>query len=419
MGTHVRRADAASGISKKIQDKPLSALLSQALVAFTLEFDNEFERRMIESGHRGERLSLVVWSNLIRFLDEGGVSVLDLAARAMASQERIKFQLGCLERWRFVSFTPASADERPIPQRAHSQTRHALREGWGSGRGIRGNWIVNLTSKGLKAKEIWTPLSDEIERRWRTRFGKELIGRLCESLQAIVVKLDIELPDGLPGYWMLGEAEGFPPRKSHETARLPLPALLSQMLLWFTIEFDRESDASLALSANVLRVIGQDTVGLGDIPRLTGGSPEMTAISWQLKPYVLVEPDPSAKRGKVVRLTPRGLKAQKHYHRLVGEIEKRWEAKFGQGPISRLRESLQELFTRRDGVRPLMSAGLVPPEGTVRAGRQAPALGRRDVGAAARQRMLDLVAQTETFVRDPAGALPHYPLWDMNRGFGP
>ena len=21
--------------------------------------------------------------------------------------------------------------------------------------------------------------------------------------------------------------------------------------------------------------------------------------------------------------------------------------------------------------------------------------------------------------RDPAGTLPHYPLWDMNRGFGP
>jgi len=34
-------------------------------------------------------------------------------------------------------------------------------------------------------------------------------------------------------------------------------------------------------------------------------------------------------------------------------------------------------------------------------------------------RMRDLVAQTEEFMRDPAAALPHYPLWDMNRGFGP
>jgi hypothetical protein len=62
---------------------------------------------------------------------------------------------------------------------------------------------------------------------------------------------------------------------------------------------------------------------------------------------------------------------------------------------------------------------LVPAEGTIRSGTQAPALGRRDIGPAARQRMRDMVAQSEMFVRDPANALPHYPLWDMNRGFGP
>ncbi len=52
---------------------PLSSLLSQALVAFTIELDNEFERRMAESGNHGARLSLVVWSNLMRFLVGGGL----------------------------------------------------------------------------------------------------------------------------------------------------------------------------------------------------------------------------------------------------------------------------------------------------------------------------------------------------------
>ncbi len=52
------------------------------------------------------------------------------------------------------------------------------------------------------------------------------------------------------------------------------------------------------------------------------------------------------------------------------------------------------------------------------------AIGWRPQGAmthccAAKQRARELVAQTEDFVRDPAGTLPHYPLWDMNRGFGP
>lgn len=121
----------------------------------------------------------------------------------------------------------------------------------------------------------------------------------------------------------------------------------------------------------------------------------------------------------MVCLSPRGLRAQETYHRLTVEIEKNWEARFGKEQIGRLRESLQGVLEGRGADGPLLSEGLVPPQGTVRAGDQAPALGRRDVGVAARQRMRDLVAQTEAFVRDPAGALPRYPLWDMNRGFGP
>ena len=50
-----------------------------------------------------------------------------------------------------------------------------------------------------------------------------------------------------------------------------------------------------------------------------------------------------------------------------------------------------------------MSQGLVPPPGTARAGDQAPALGRRDVGAAARQRMRDLVAQTGRYPQNAKG----------------
>jgi hypothetical protein len=84
-----------------------------------------------------------------------------------------------------------------------------------------------------------------------------------------------------------------------------------------------------------------------------------------------------------------------------------------------MRESLLSLFRLSGDGQPLLSEGLTAPAGVVRAGDTAPALGRRDVGSAAKQRARDLVAQTETFVSDPAAALPHYPLWDMNRGFGP
>jgi len=291
-----------------------------------------------------------------------------------------------------------------------------LRNGWGSGRGIRADWIVRLTPKGRTASEIWPALFDAIEQRWEARFGKNQINRLRQSLQDIQCQLEFELPRVLPPSWE-GSTE-FPPRSSHPE-NLPLPTLLSQLLLTFRLEFDRESMTPLELCANTLRVLSEKPIHLADIPRLTGGSPESTDIGWQLKPYVVISPDTEATRGKVVCLSPRGLRAQQMYHRLIGEIEERWEERFGKEKISRLRESLQGLFDRHGADGPLLSQGMIAPSGTVRAGDHAPALGRRDVGAAARQRMRDLVAQTEAFIRDPAGTLPHFPLWDMNRGFGP
>lgn len=396
--------------------RPLSALLSQVLVAFTIEFDNEFERRMLKAGESGT-LSLVVWANLMRFLADGPVSIHDLAARALVSEKRVKFELGCLERWRLVMLEPDAADDRPVPTRAHRLSGRVLRDGWGSGRGIRSGWMVRLTQRGRKACEIWPPLFDEIERRWVKRFGEDDLGGLRRALEDVAAQIDMELPQALPGYW---EWEGnYPPRSARDADCLSLPALLSQVLLTFTIEFEQESRTPLWLCANTLRVLGEKPIRESDIPRLTGGSPETSGVGWQMKPYIVIEPDPAAKRGKVVRLSPLGLVAQRTYRNLNATIEKRWEAKFGKSKIGRLRNSLQELFVLRSGDRLLLSEGLVPTEGTVRSGAEAPALGRRNVATAARQRTRDLVAQTELFVHDPAGALPHYPLWDMNRGFGP
>jgi hypothetical protein len=396
---------------------PLSALLSQALVAFTVELDNEFERRMQQAGYPGARLSLVVWSNLMRFLTPGDLCVRDLAARAWAPEEEVKIELGCLERWRFVELRPDPSGDRPLPERLHNRTGRLRRDGWGSGRGIRFAWIVALTAKGRQAGEIWPSLPGEIERRWSERFGADRIDNLRQALAEVVDQLDFDLPQGLPPYPRADYT--YPPRSGRGAGEDSLPVLLSQLLLAFTLEFDRESRVPLRLCANILRVLGEDPVPSGEIPRLTGGSPETSAVGWEAKPYVALEPDPVRGRGKVARLTPLGLRAKQIYHELMGKIEERWQARFGKERIGRIRGCLGDLFTLCRGPRLLLAEGLVPPEGTVRAGEQAPALGRRDVGAAARQRRRDLVAQTELFVRDPVNTLPRYPCWDMNRGFGP
>jgi hypothetical protein len=388
--------------------RPLSVLLSQVLVAFTVELDNEFERLMGEAGYPGAGLSLVVWLNGVRFLAQAGPCVQDLAARALAQKERMVHQLGCLERWGFIVLKPGAKDKPS-----------ARREGWGSGRGIRSDWLVNLTLKGQKAAAIWPGLLGQIEERWIARFGAAIIRGLRKSLQAVVGQLEMELPYGLP--WdaqMPPRKVTFPNRSKGVVEDLALPILLSQALHAFAMEFDTESKTSLALCANTLRVLGEGPIRIGDIPHLTGASPETSGVGWQLKPYVVIEADPNSKRGKRIRLGPLGQRAKRKYIRLAFDIEKRWETRFGE-EVVQLRDPLRELFEQSKDGRPLLSIGLTPPVGVRRAGAEVPSLGRRIAGPAWRQRTRDIVAQTEAFMRDPPNALPHYPLWDMNRGFGP
>lgn len=85
--------------SAKPTHKPLSASLSQALVAYTIELDNEFELRMARAGYLGARLSLIAWANRLRFVPDEGISFRELAIRSASPHDRLKWQLGCLERW--------------------------------------------------------------------------------------------------------------------------------------------------------------------------------------------------------------------------------------------------------------------------------------------------------------------------------
>jgi hypothetical protein len=406
---------------------PLPTLLSQLLVAFTVELDNEFERRMGEAGYAGARLSLVVWANLIRFLAEGPVAVGELATRSFCPQEGVKAQLGCLERWGFVTLEAANAG-KPPNSRGKVRESAGKRDGWGSGRGIRADGRVLPTVKGAKAIEVWPPLTGEIEERWRQRFSNDPVARLCAALHAVVEQFEVELPHSLPVGILVPVAHDFPPRAGRTTDGRSLPVLLSQALFAFANEFDREGGVSLALCANAIRVLGREPVREAELPGLTGSSPETSGVGWQLKPFVVIEPDPAAAGGKVgppsprrkvVRLSPRGLEAQHKYHLLVEAIELDWQDRFGKRAVGNFRKALEAIRESRDGDHSRLAAGLVPPAGVVRAGDAVPALGRRDVGSAARKRARELVAQSEAFVRDPLGSLPHFPLWDMNRGYGP
>jgi hypothetical protein len=389
--------------------RPLSALLSQILVAYTVELDNYFELGMSRANFPGARLSLVVWTNLLRFIPEDGISVRDLQTTSLGSEDRLRFQLGCLERWGFVYF-----------RQDKNGAAEVKRDGWGSGRGIKETWVVPLARRGKLAESIWPRVWLEVEERWKKRFGAGY-AKLSDALQEIEQHREFELPLGLPSGVSVPWRWVYPPRKSQkEEADIALSALLSRVLLMFTIEFNQRCSVPIMLCANTIRVLDENTgVRLGDLPRLTGCSPEASDVGWALKRFVVVEGDPSGKRGKVAKLSPTGLKAQKAYYLLTSEIEKEWEGKFGTAEVRRLRSALEAILALKKDGESVLGQGMVPPEGVIRAGSVAPALGRREPGVAARQRGRDTVEQTKLFVTVPGESLPHYPMWDMNRGFGP
>jgi hypothetical protein len=80
---------------------PLPTLLSWALVAFTIELDNEFEHQMTAATRRRPfRASLVVWENYLRIVGDGPLRVSDLGRLAGVS-ERVHPYLA-VERWGYV-----------------------------------------------------------------------------------------------------------------------------------------------------------------------------------------------------------------------------------------------------------------------------------------------------------------------------
>lgn len=116
-----------------------------------------------------------------------------------------------------------------------------------------------------------------IENRWQDRFGAEEIGQLRDASGAVLTQLDVELPDYLPiggqsESWRVDPSTARPAPKSGDDALpdLPLPALLSKVLCTFTIQFESKSDLSLALTANVIRVLHDQAVRVSQLTALTG-----------------------------------------------------------------------------------------------------------------------------------------------------
>jgi hypothetical protein len=351
---------------------PLSTLLSHALVAVTIELDNEFERRFQESGGGARVVSLAMWSNLLRFVDDGATLGEVVAATGVPKRSALS-RLGGVERWRYVSVGPSTGK----------------REGYGSARGTKDDWLVRLTPAGRRAAAIWPALPAEIEARWRSRFGAREVGALLDALRAVDAAIDVPLPDFLPVVSSTNAMALELPsvEKRAPSEGLSLVTLLAHALLAYTIDFEAGSPVSLPLSANVLRVLGETAVPVRELPALAGVSREAVEVSLTAlakTDYVVVEGAPASKRA--IRATPAGAKLQADQRRLHARTGKKWEAS--------LRTPLERILDH-----PELSAGLQPYPAGWRASKP-------------------YAQWTEVVLADPRGALPHYPI-ALHRGGWP
>ncbi len=326
------------------QHLPLSALLSQTLVAFIIEADNEFEHRMhhrttlqksTTEQLRGPWLtSLAMWSNCLRYVGEEGVPV------------------------------------QCLPQLARTETNMHGMQRWGWIR-VGSDRMIRPTRAALRAREIWPSVLDDVDERWRQRFGNAAVENLSASLSELAGRLDPGLPDCLPilGY---GLVTRLPARKNRPVKdcgavnpEVTLAALLSKALVTFALEFESKSQISLAITANVLRLTGPDGVRVRDLPALSGiAKPGIAvAISFLTKRgYATVKPESPGSRVNLLSLNAKGEEARDLYQPLVQQIEDRWRETFAAATIAELRQSL-ERFVGDPSASPLFG-GLVPyPDG--------------------------------------------------------
>ncbi len=363
----------------------LSVGLSHVLLAFTIEADNQVEQGLRDTGARP--VSLVMWSNVMRYVTDDGIAVGDVAHATCQPHKPVASIVGGLERWRYVAVDHDPRDGA-VPRR----------DGFGSARGVKPQTVLRPTTAGAVARQLWEPVVAEVEERWVERFGSQDVDELRNAVAGIDDQLGVAMPRYLPVLNAKGlfAAPVVALRESDGHFIRDLPTLLSRVLLAYTMDYEHGSAVSLPIAANVLRVLGPDPSPITSLPLATGLSKEAvsTMLTWlDREDHAKVAPGANG-RGKVVALTATGSAAQHFHLERLTEIETSWNERFGPDTVATLEAGLARILGNSS-----LSAGLVTPPG-----------GWRGEG--------HYTARTAAFIDHPTTALPQNPVV-LHRGGWP
>jgi hypothetical protein len=339
---------------------PLATRLSWLWTAWAIEIDNQVEAAGTDRMRRLFRISLPMWTNGLRLIDEDGISVADLQSGAHAA-----CNIGGLERWGWISV-------------GDTVDSHARRPGFGTHRGVRPNTVLRPTRAGSLARRLTPQLIDEAEGAWRSRFGVDAL----DALRSALATRDPSMPWSPPE---VHPADGFRSRviagPDIDSAEPPLVAQLGQALTVATLDFERHSESSLPMCADILRALEPDPVSQREMPIRTGVSKEAIAMAVRFAARAGLA---HTATDKTIGLTAAGRTALTAY--------RRWAKRYTNVALG---DAVDTILAQHGA----LSAGLVAPAGGWRAEKP-------------------YAKHTARMIDDPTGTLPWQPMV-LHRGGWP
>src|SRR5690348_16242768 len=124
----------------------------------------------------------------------------------------------------------------------------------------------------------------------------------------------------------------------------PLAAALEA----FAREVETDSPLPMAVAANFLPALSADWLRIRELPGRTGvtGRPVVPALgALERSGMITVRPGETG-RGKVVALTPAGLRERDAYAERVTQVERAWRRRHGAAVIESLRGTLESMKSR-------------------------------------------------------------------------
>lgn len=143
-------------------ERPLSAMLSQLLFAYTVDFDAALAEAFRVHA-KGVPPSLAMWANVLRFVGEGGVASQKLPMLSGIAKPTIKSMIDCLRRHRWIE--------------------------------IDDEGTVYLTERGAIAQRAYIDAHEMVARRWQDAFGSETFEMLRTALEGATDRLGRTFPE--------------------------------------------------------------------------------------------------------------------------------------------------------------------------------------------------------------------------------